>query len=236
MRQMRVYAAIIVVMLAVAGVIGEVRSGTVSRWLRKTEQVADDERTLSDALTSSRRLLVEECMRDFRKNPMWGMGFQVDAATAEKTKGRGLLVFSAAIEKGVLPVMILGETGIIGSGIFLVFLVTFFSVCVRRRYKATAALFCVFLASNMGEATFFSPSGVGGLLWVILVAGGFMIDMEACVRNAVDSFAFLPDLPRPEELWFDDCPPVLDPDVPLDAPYDGEVAIEPSRPMPVPQP
>lgn len=236
MAKMRAYVVAIVVIVALAGIVGEMRSGAVTRWLRKTERVSDDERALSDALMSSRMGLVEECLRDFRRNPMWGMGFQVDATTAEKTKGKGLFVFSAAIEKGVLPVMILGETGIVGSGIFIVFLATFFGVCARRRYKATAALFCVFLASNMGEATFFSPSGAGGLLWVILVAGGFAIDMDVRIRDAALGFEFPPYLPMPGEWEFDGEPLAQGPEDQLNVHGGDDDAIGPPRHMPVPQP
>ncbi len=42
----------------------------------------------------------------------------------------------------------------------------------------TAALFTVLLATNMGEATFFSPGGSGGVLWTISIIGGYCIDMQ----------------------------------------------------------
>lgn len=182
-RKMRKYAIVLLAILAVAGVIGEMRNSAISRWMRKTDRLAEDERSLSDALTSSREGLIKQSMADFKKNRMWGMGFQVDKDTATKTAGQGI-TFSASIEKGVLPTMILGETGIIGAFVFVAFLLVFFSVCIRKRYKATAALFCVMLASNMGEATFFSPSGLGGILWVALVAGGFVIDMGVRISES----------------------------------------------------
>ena len=40
----------------------------------------------------------------------------------------------------------------------------------------TITLFTVFLVSNMGEATLFSPGGIGGILWMMGVVGGFTID------------------------------------------------------------
>ena len=72
--------------------------------------------------------------------------------------------------------MILGETGIMGCIFFGVFLVSFYAVCKKRRLHVTAALFTVLLASNMGEATFFSPGGMGGVLWSVSVIGGYCID------------------------------------------------------------
>ena len=40
----------------------------------------------------------------------------------------------------------------------------------------TITLFTVFLVSNMGEATLFSPGGIGEILWMMGVVGGFTID------------------------------------------------------------
>ena len=117
-------------------------------------------------------------MRDFRCNPMFGMGFQVAEYTAEQiARSGGGLVISAPIEKGVLPVMVLGETGIVGAIFFAVFLISFYTATNRRRLYVTAAMFTVLLATNMGEATFFSPGGGGGVIWAISIIGGYCIDM-----------------------------------------------------------
>ena len=35
----------------------------------------------------------------------------------------------------------------------------------------------MFFVLNMAEASYFSPGGLGGVLWVVLVGGGFVIDM-----------------------------------------------------------
>jgi len=72
--------------------------------------------------------------------------------------------------------MILGEGGIVGAFAFLAFLVSFYHKCKKRRLMVTSAMFTTFLASNMGEATFFSPGGTGGILWMICVVGGFVVD------------------------------------------------------------
>ena len=37
----------------------------------------------------------------------------------------------------------------------------------------------------MGEATFFSPGGVGGMQWMFCVAGGFVIDTAVRIRHDV---------------------------------------------------
>ena len=136
-------------------------------------------RSLSEAVTSSRQGLIDESMYDFRRNPMLGSGFQVAEYTAEQVARSGSgLVISAPIEKGVLPVMVLGETGVIGAVVFAIFLISFYTTSCSRRLYVTAALFTVLLATNMGEATFFSPGGGGGVLWTISIIGGYCIDMQ----------------------------------------------------------
>ena len=67
------------------------------------------------------------------------------------------LILSASIEKGVLPVMVLGETGIVGSIFFWLFIFTFYATCARKKYYCCATLHTVFFATNMAESTYFSP-------------------------------------------------------------------------------
>ena len=163
-----------IIVVFVAG-IAQFRNETISRWLRKGQEGADDTRSLVEAMTSSRMGLVEESIRDFKQNPLFGMGFQV-AWYNESLEKSGKLVLSAPIEKGVLPTMVLGETGIVGTICFVIFLVSFYVTASSRKLFTTVTLFGVLLACNMGEATFFSPGGQGGLLWILAVVGGFTID------------------------------------------------------------
>lgn len=172
-----------IVAVIILACVFEVRHSTVSKLLRKTTDVSTDERTLVNAFTSSRKMLIEISMQDFRRNPVWGKGFQVDESFVDRFANSKRIVFSATIEKGVLPTMILGETGVVGLIAFVFFLWVFYSTCANHRYFALTLLFTTFLASNFGEATFFSPGGAGGVLWIICVVGGFTIDMAK--RNSV---------------------------------------------------
>lgn len=174
----------LLVVLVVMVVAGEVSSGMFSRWILKTNDTdaAIQQEGFKDALTGTRQGLIEMSLDEFRMNPWFGMGFQVNYGTAELFGGRGI-VFSAPVEKGLLITTVLGEGGIIGSMAFLVFLVSFYATCIRRRLIITVAMFTVFMATNVGEATFFSPGGVGGILWVICVVGGFSLDtLVLCER------------------------------------------------------
>lgn len=160
----------------------QARHQTISKWLRKTEDVSGDRRSLVEAMTSSRLSLVDQSMRDFRRNPILGKGFQV----MEYMQGMDGFRLTAAIEKGVLPIMILGETGIVGMVTFVVFLLAFYGGCMRKRLYVTLALFTVMVACNFGEANFFSPGGPGGMLWVICVGGGFLIDTLILHRRRLE--------------------------------------------------
>lgn len=162
---------------ALAMVVLEVRDDTVSKWLRKTQDVDIDaqKQSLVEAMTSSRQGLMDYSMYEYRRNPFFGSGFQVAEYNREMVRGQGL-VLSASIEKGVLPVMVLGETGIVGAALFAFFLISFYVTASRRRLYVTITMFTLLLASNMGEASFFSPGGQGSVLYILAVVGGFAID------------------------------------------------------------
>lgn len=177
-RHLKAGVSVMLLLGMIAMTVSEVRNDSISQWLRKVDDVEGDTRSFSEALTSSRQGLLAESMADFRRNPLFGSGFQVAAYTASMiAKSGSSLVISAPIEKGVLPVMVLGETGVVGSVMFAIFLVSFYLTSVNRKLYVTLALFTVMLASNMGEASFFSPGGMGGLLWAISIIGGYSIDM-----------------------------------------------------------
>lgn len=166
------------VLLVLLAAVSEIHSDAMSRWLRKIDDVETDRRSLSEAITASRQGLIEECMADFRRNPLFGSGFQVSWLTAEYARTQGGIVLSSPIEKGILPIMVLGETGIVGEIVFIAFLISFFSASGRRHLYLSIAMMSLLLVTNLGEATFFSPGGVGGTLWIMCVVGGYSLDMS----------------------------------------------------------
>lgn len=178
-RHLKAGVSAMLVLGFIGAVVSEISSDSISQWLRKVEDVDEDRRSLSEAVTSSRQGLIEMSMRDFRRNPVFGSGFQVAEYTADQiARSKSSFIISAPIEKGVLPIMVLGETGVVGAIVFAIFLISFYTTSCNRRLYVTAALFTVLLATNMGEATFFSPGGGGGVLWTISIIGGYCIDMQ----------------------------------------------------------
>ena len=173
------------VLICIAAAIAEIRNDAISRWVRKTEHVEGDDRSLGEAVTSSRQGLIEMCMNDFRQNPLFGMGFQVAYYTPiflQESKG---IVFSSPIEKGLWPVMVLGETGIVGEVVFVSFLLYFWIVGERRKLFITITLIVVFLSTNMGEASLFSPGGPGGIEWLFCLIGGYSLDICSKMQEPV---------------------------------------------------
>lgn len=164
--------------IVIAAIVAEIRNNSMSNLLRKNSESQYDERTFVEALTGSRMGKVEECMRDFKLNPTWGMGFQVIPEHVSQLAMGEISLYSAPIEKGILPLMILGETGIVGAITFALFIFMFYVAAEHKGYAATLTLFGALLASNMAEATFFSPAGAGGVFWMITVVGGFVVDMS----------------------------------------------------------
>lgn len=177
------------ILVVVAAGVMEVRNRSISKWLRKTEDVSTDTRGFGEAFTSSRQGLIDASMRDFYRNPLFGSGFQVTEEMQYAFRHHDGLILSASIEKGVLPIMVLGETGILGAVAFVVFLVSFYATCVRKKYYCCATLHTIFLASNMAEATYFSPGGSGGYIWVLTVGGGFIIDTVVLYHRRLERIA-----------------------------------------------
>ena len=157
-------------------IFAQIRNKTLSKWIRKEDNLETDYRSIGEAFTSSRLALVEYNLNDFMLNPILGKGFQVMRWHEDAYKAKQISILSAPIEKGLLPLMILGETGIIGAIIFGAFLYSFYTTCIRLKYRILLCLFTSLIASNMSEASFFSPGG-STMQWFIAVIGGFCLDL-----------------------------------------------------------
>lgn len=166
-----------------AAVVAQIKNQSISKWLRKTEDVGGDRRSLSEAFTGSRQALIEYNLNDLKLNPLFGKGFQVMRGMEQAYRAHLITWYSASVEKGVTPFVVLGETGLIGAGVFIVFLFVFYGTCLKRRYLSTLTMFTCMLVANLADSTFFSPGGVGGFLWIASCVGGFGIDLIS-IRQA----------------------------------------------------
>lgn len=176
-----------VVALGLLLVIMQIRGGLMTKWVRKTNEGGEDKRSLVEAVTHSRQRLIDEDLADFKYNNLLGCGFQVAYFHPYLYANHKGLILSAPIEKGLLPLMVLGETGVVGAVFFLIFLVSFYAGCGRQKLYMTMTMFSVLLASNIGEADFFSPGGIGGAKWVLAAIGGFVIDAHVIHFNRMNA-------------------------------------------------
>ena len=174
---------LIMIILIVACVWLEVNQKMFSLWLRKTNNSLEDQRSFESALFSSRKDKIDESIEDFRDSPIWGIGFQITRNLRFRSWGNNF--FSAPVEKSILPVAILGETGMIGFMIFCLFLIHFWRKCRQWHMAVTLGLFIIFIIINFGEAMFFSPSGLGGIMWCISITGGFIIDTLIRIEGTI---------------------------------------------------
>jgi len=162
----------LIFMIVLFALVITLRPGGIERveaFLRKAEDVENVDRSVSmgESLTSSRMGLAESGLNNFRKSPLIGNGFQVSEQMKYLDTSEVGSMLSAPIEKGVLPVMVLEEGGVIGALLFSGFLVTLYVKYRKLQFTCFLSTFTVFLALNTGEAVFFSTSGGGGILWMI---------------------------------------------------------------------
>ncbi len=172
------------ILILLVGIIGEIRYQTLSKLIRKTNDIESDYRSMNEAITQTRMSTIENCLNEFRQNWLMGIGFQVSAQVKYRYEHSSSgLILSAPVEKGLLPLMVLGEGGIIGAILFYIFIVGFIISCIKEKYFVSLFLFVDFFCTNIGEATFFSPGGPGGMMWTIFVLGGFSMDQQIKMMN-----------------------------------------------------
>ena len=177
-------------LMGLMAIVAEIRSGSITEWILKwnADGSYGTDNTM-ESIVASRMGLIGSNMYDFSRNPLLGMGFQVVENHRYLYAQGKISLISAPIEKGVLPTMVLGEGGLLGGFVFSLFIITFYVYFIRKKYVATVTLFTTFLATNMGEASFFSPGGHGGLYWLISIAGGMTVDYLSKAISTYNPFS-----------------------------------------------
>lgn len=125
---------------------------------------------LFDAFSTSRAVLYEPMIANIKENPLSGIGFGIasDYSSMEIARDPILgLPLGAPVEKGVTPIMILEEVGIIGFIIFFIWLLFILSRSLKKGIGPFLVLLTLLLA-NLSEATLFSPGGAGLFQLIIL--------------------------------------------------------------------
>lgn len=160
-----------------------VRDKAMSFILKTGEEKVNVEEFSFERFTSSRQGLMDSSMSNFAESPAIGNGFQVAKRMEDMEVRSWKQLMSAPIEKGVWITAVLEEGGIFGFIIFTLFLITVFPLLLSRHaYMGACALF-VFVVANLGEFSFFSMSGVGGLIWAFVFLG-LALDVQCIAKSA----------------------------------------------------
>lgn len=131
----------------------------------------DTDSSIADNFSGSRGELIEISFENFKERPIFGKGFGIpsyfDEFLVRYDPIFGLPV-SAPVEKGVLPVAVLEELGIVGGLFFLWIIYSLLRRVARNsEYHMIGLLVCA-LAINLGEAVLFSAGGFGLLVWLVI--------------------------------------------------------------------
>jgi hypothetical protein len=163
-------AGVLFVLLCV--VAGQQIAGGAKQFLLKYGEEEKEDLSLVQQGMSSRGGLIDMMKANIDRNPIFGIGFGIGSTPELRSNiyrdpilGIPLM---AAVEKGVLPIMILEELGIpLG---FLVFAwIGILALCATRGGMLTVAVFTATMLTNIAEAAFLSPGGIG-LLSILVVA------------------------------------------------------------------
>ena len=133
----------------------------------------DSEALSWEVLFKTRMPLIEFMIANFKTSPLTGIGFgtSYDPGFAAKATW-----YTAPIEKGVLPLAVLEETGLSGSLFFWSFIILFVIYLIRERNISGFGIFVTLLVANLGEMMFFSFGGSGGMCWFVVAAGLVLSD------------------------------------------------------------
>lgn len=145
-----------------------VRQGAMRFLMKWGDQTAD---VSTESLVSSRQGLMNSARYNFKKSPLFGNGFQVSAEQSRLKINSIKDALSAPIEKGVWVTAILEEGGVIGFALFMIFVFASWVILSRCHAYIGCSLLITFLASNLGEFTFFSMSYLGGFMWAMVFMG-----------------------------------------------------------------
>lgn len=120
--------------------------------------------TLVGAYDASRGSKIEDMLANIKARPWRGIGFGVASDPADMVVQYDPyfhLPIGASVEKGVMPLAVLEETGIPGAAAFLLWMAVLFRRVVHGASVAPMAVFFTALLTNFGESTLFSASGMG---------------------------------------------------------------------------
>jgi len=160
----RVAVPIAVALLAAAA-LGVEWSGALEGYLKK----GADDASIVGAYDVSRGHFIRRMWRNVESTPWLGIGFGIaserEAMVVTRDDATGLPV-GAPVEKGVMPLAIIEELGVVGGALVFAWM----AFLVRRSVQGGmrhASVVLTVIAVNLGEAAFFSTGGLG--IWLLIL-------------------------------------------------------------------
>lgn len=127
---------------------------------------------LSEAYGMSRGFIVEQAVANFQMSPATGIGFGVSNSSTHAFNVQidpltGLPV-GAATEKANLVLAVVEETGIVGTVMFVPFILSLVRRIARTPDLALGWGAMAALCTNVSEVTFYSFGGIGLYTWLLM--------------------------------------------------------------------
>lgn len=130
--------------------------------------------SLVEVFERSRGELVAGSWANFKEQPVFGIGFGLasDPQDMVPRSVPGIPVpVAAPVEKGFLPTTVLEEVGLVGSAVFVVFLISIIHPLIESQNLGAAVLVMSALFVNLGEMMFFALGGMGLFMWLMVGYG-----------------------------------------------------------------
>jgi hypothetical protein len=143
-----------------------------------------EQSSLSDVFQESRGFMAERSFENIFAHPVMGIGFGIssDPASLEIHRDPVLsLPIGAPVEKGLLPLAVLEETGAIGFVFFLLLIAALLVPVASHGRFGLLWIACTCLAVNIGESIFLSFGAMGLYQWLIL---GFAVTRPTTLKTS----------------------------------------------------
>jgi hypothetical protein len=143
-------------------------AGMVGHYMTKSGRAGGS--GFAELYDGSRGRIIAAMRDNIAEHPLAGIGFGIasEPETMEVSRDPVFgLPIGASIEKGVVPLMVVEEVGIVGAALVAFWLMWLLRSAARGGVAAFAVCLTALL-TNMGEATLFSPGGLGLLLLLLL--------------------------------------------------------------------
>lgn len=162
-----------VLLIAAAGILAAAIAGPTvfekaTEFVQKGSQNAE---TITDVAFSSRGFLIDRMTANISAHSLVGIGFGVpsdpedyDQVARDPIFG---LAIAAPVEKGVMPIAITEELGIPFATIIFLWMAAL-GCRAAQGGIAPLSVFLTAMLTNVAEATFFSPGGMGLLMLIVI--------------------------------------------------------------------